>query len=45
MADLNQDLAAAYGAWKDLPAEGRRLVMAQARYVAGLLPYLEDAER
>jgi hypothetical protein len=45
MADLNQDLAAAYGAWKDLPAEGRRLVMAQARYVAELLPYLEDAER
>jgi len=45
MADLNQDLATAYGAWKDLPAEGRRLVMAQARYVADLLPYLEDADR
>lgn len=45
LADLNQDLAAAYGAWQELPPEGRRLLMAQVRYVADLLPYLEDAER
>lgn len=44
MAELNQDLATAYGAWKDLPAEGRRLLLVQARYVAQLLPFLEDAE-
>jgi hypothetical protein len=44
MAGLNQDLATAYGAWKDLPEEGRRQVLVQARYVAELLPYLEDAE-
>ncbi len=45
MAALNQDLATAYGAWKDLPAEGRRLLLVQARYVAELLPFLEDADR
>lgn len=45
MAGLNQDLATAYGAWKDLPADGRRLLLVQARYVADLLPYLEDADR
>lgn len=45
MAELNRDLATAYGAWKDLPEEGRRLLLVQARYVAELLPYLEDAER
>ena len=45
MSGLNQDLATAYGAWKDLPADGRRLLLVQARYVADLLPYLEDADR
>ena len=45
MSALNQDLATAYGAWKDLPAEGRRLLLVQARYVAELLPFLEDADR
>lgn len=44
MAELNQDLATAYGAWKDLPEEGRRQVLVQARYVGQLLPFLEDAE-
>lgn len=44
MAGLNQDLATAYGAWKDLPDEGRRQVLVQARYVAELLPFLEEAE-
>ena len=45
MSALNQDLATAYGAWKDLPVEGRRLLLVQARYVAELLPFLEDADR
>jgi hypothetical protein len=45
MAELNQDLATAWGAWKELPEDGRRLVLVQARYVAELLPYLEDADR
>jgi len=45
MSDLNQDLATAYASWADLPLSGRRLILAQARYVAELLPYLEDAER
>jgi hypothetical protein len=44
MARVNQDLATAYGAWADLPEADRQLVLAQARYVAQLLPYLEDAE-
>jgi hypothetical protein len=45
LAETSRDLATAYGAWKDLPEEGRRLLLVQARYVAQLLPYLEDAER
>jgi ParB-like chromosome segregation protein Spo0J len=45
MAEVNQELAAAHGAWKELPADGRRQVLAQARWVAELVPYLEDAER
>lgn len=45
MAEQNQDLATAYAAWADLPPSGRRLILSQARYVAELLPYLEDAER
>lgn len=44
MARLNQDLATAYGSWSELPAADRKLVLAQARYVAQLLPYLEEAE-
>jgi len=45
MAEQNQDLATAYAAWADLPPSGRRLILSQARYVAELLPYLEDADR
>ncbi len=37
---VNQDLALAFEAWKDLPAEGRRLVVEQARYVAELYPLI-----
>ncbi len=38
---LNQDLATALEAWEDLPAEGRRLLVDQARYVAAALPFME----
>jgi hypothetical protein len=44
MARVNQDLATAYGSWSELPDADRRLVIAQARYVAQLLPFLEEAE-
>jgi hypothetical protein len=39
--EVNQDLAAAYDAWPDLPAEGRRQILEQARYVAEILAHLE----
>jgi ParB family chromosome partitioning protein len=42
--ELNRDLAVAAEAWKDLPPEGRRLVLEQARYVAELYPILEGDE-
>ncbi|WP_242344675.1 ParB N-terminal domain-containing protein [Anaeromyxobacter terrae] len=42
--ELNQDLALAAGAWADLPPEGRRQILAQARWVAALLPHLEGEE-
>jgi hypothetical protein len=38
--ELNRDLAVAAEAWKDLPREGRRRVLEQARYVAELYPIL-----
>ncbi len=41
LSALNQDLAVAFEAWEDLPAEGRRLLVEQARYVSALLPFLE----
>ncbi len=41
LSELNQDLAIAFEAWEDLPADGRRLLVEQARYVAALLPFLE----
>jgi ParB family transcriptional regulator, chromosome partitioning protein len=40
--EVNQDLAAAYEAWPDLPAEGRRQILEQARYVAEILQHLES---
>jgi ParB-like chromosome segregation protein Spo0J len=42
--ELNQDLAVAAEAWKDLPREGRRRVLEQARYVAQLYPILARDE-
>lgn len=46
MYEVNQDLEVASEAWRELPEEGRRAILAQARYVAALLPLLEreDAE-
>ena len=41
LAALNQDLATAVDAWDDLPPDGRKAVVEQARYVAALLPFME----
>ncbi len=41
---LNQDLATAFEAWEDLPADGRRARVEQVRYVAALLPMMEARE-
>ena len=39
--EVNQDLAVAYEVWSDLPGEGRRAILEQARWLAALLPGLE----
>jgi hypothetical protein len=39
--EVNEDLAVAYEAWADLPPEGRRSIVEQARWIARLLPLLE----
>ncbi|HTN50872.1 MAG TPA: ParB N-terminal domain-containing protein [Anaeromyxobacter sp.] len=39
--EVNADLAVAYEAWSDLPAEGRRQILEQARWIAELVPHLE----
>jgi len=39
--ELNQELAAAFDGWTAIPPEGRKLVLAQLRYLARLLPMLE----
>ncbi len=39
--ELNLDLAAAWEAWADLPAEGRRQIVEQARYLRDLFPFME----
>ncbi len=44
LSALNQDLATAVEAWEDLPPEGRKLLVEQARYVAALLPFMEVGE-
>jgi len=38
---LNQDLATAVEIWRELPPEGRRLLVEQASYVLALLPFME----
>jgi ParB-like chromosome segregation protein Spo0J len=45
MFDANQDLALAFEAWADLPEEGRRMILEQARYVAELYPHLAGGRR
>ncbi len=42
--EVNADLAVAYEAWADLPPEGRRAIVDQARWIAALLPMLEAGE-
>jgi len=39
--EVNTDLAVAWEAWADLPREGRRAIVDQTRWIAGLLPLLE----
>ena len=39
--ELNQELAAGWEAWDELPAEGRRHIVEQARYLAELFPLME----
>jgi hypothetical protein len=39
--EVNQDLALAYDSWADLPREGRRDILRQARWIANLLATLE----
>jgi hypothetical protein len=43
--EVNQDLAAAFASWGELPLEGRHAVLAQARYVAELFPFLLEGSR
>ena len=45
MFEVNQDLALAWSSWAELPAEGRRMIVAQARYVAELLAVIEGEGR
>jgi hypothetical protein len=39
--EVNADLAVAFESWLDLPAQGRRDVMEQLRWLAELLPQLD----
>jgi hypothetical protein len=41
LSQASQDLALAVEAWDDLPREGRRAILEQARYIAQLMPFLE----
>jgi ParB-like chromosome segregation protein Spo0J len=45
MFEVNQDLALAYTSWAELPPEGRRMIVAQARYVAELLALIDGDGR
>lgn len=42
--EVNADLAVAYESWADLPPDGRRAIVEQARWIAALLPMLEAGE-
>jgi len=43
--ELNGEVAAAYEGWGALPAEGRRLVLEQLRYLFRMFPLLEKENR
>jgi hypothetical protein len=45
LSDVNQDLALAFESWRDLPAEGRRMIVEQAEYIAALVPHLRRGGR
>lgn len=45
MFDVNQDLALAFEAWAEMPEEGRRMIVEQARYVAELYRFLVGGRR
>jgi len=40
--DVNQDLEVAFESWAELPPEGRRAIVDQARWIAELFPLLEE---
>jgi ParB family chromosome partitioning protein len=40
LSALNQDLALAFEAWSEVPPEGRRAIVEQARYISELMPFL-----
>jgi hypothetical protein len=42
--EVNADLAVAIEAWSELPPEGRRTIVEQARWIAEVLPLLERDE-
>lgn len=39
--EINVDLAAAWEAWSELPADGRRQIVQQSRYLNELFPFME----
>lgn len=41
---VNADLAVAFESWPELPADGRRAVLEQVRWMSELLPHLERRE-
>lgn len=43
--EVNEDLALAFEAWGELPEEGRRMIVEQARYVAEIYPLLLGGRR
>jgi hypothetical protein len=43
--EVNQDLSLAVDAWDELPAEGRRMILEQTRYVAELYQFLAGGRR
>ncbi len=43
--EINVDLAAAWEAWSDLPAEGRRQIVQQSRYLHELFPFMEKDQK